>query len=235
MVTLPFTRDPSVGVAVITALPRFRPFTFPFASTLAICGFLLSHTTPLMDASAGSHSAVSGSIAPLSTAVVSVWITTAFTGWVTSTRKVSVISGLSVLATVSVHSPRWMAFSALLLTTLATPSSSVVNVTCLLLASVGVHTADRLTVAPAATAITRYSVASRSSPAIVGSSGSYTASPFVLSVTFVTGRITFTLIWALPTRFPLRIRFAYTTASPLVTAVIVPSPLTEAIPGLLLV
>ena len=80
--------------------------------------------------------------------------------------------------------------------------------TLVLLASGGVHTAPRLTLAPAASGITRYSDAASSSSSTAGSLSSYTVSPDVFSVTLVTVRRTFTAISHLPTRFPLRIREA---------------------------
>ena len=172
IVMFPFAPDPSAAVAVITAFPRFSPVTFPFESTLAICGFFDAQTIPLMEASAGWHSPVSRIVNPLATVLFSAWIWMDFTGWVTRILKVSVASGLSALVMVMSHSPRCIALSALLFITLATPSSSVVNRTVLLLASIGVHTAERLTVDPAATAMTLYSSSSSSNGVIAGSSGS---------------------------------------------------------------
>ncbi|MBR2640606.1 MAG: helix-turn-helix transcriptional regulator [Oscillospiraceae bacterium] len=137
-----------------------------------ICGFFDAQTIPLMEASAGWHSPVSRIVDPLATVLFSAWIWMDFTGWVTRILKVSVASGLSALVMVMSHSPRCIALSALLFITLATPSSSVVNRTVLLLASIGVHTAERLTVDPAATAMTLYSSSSSSNGVIAGSSGS---------------------------------------------------------------
>ena len=124
-----------------------------------------------MEASSGEHTAWREMVPPAATERGPVtWIF--FTGWVTSRRYTSCTPGLDLLAATRSHSPRWTPRSVWSLTTRATPMSVVEKETRRLLASSGVQTALSEADAPAASTITRCSVASRSNPAIAGSSGS---------------------------------------------------------------
>ena len=88
---------------------KFRPVTMPNSSTVAMLGLPEDQVTSRMEAFSGAQAAVSCSVDPAATFrfPASIWIF--FTGWITSTRKVSVTSGFRVLATTRSHSPCWIA------------------------------------------------------------------------------------------------------------------------------
>ena len=70
----------------MVACPRPTPVTTPYSSTTATFSFVLSHFTPVMDASAGFTVAVSCAVVPMKSVLVSAVTVTPVTGVMTMTR-----------------------------------------------------------------------------------------------------------------------------------------------------